>query len=200
MTMIMLDPPELTAAGAVLRNLSIEVADIGTQLASCINCAMDARLEPMLDQLVATADAVMDDVAAQLYNESVDVSQRAFLAQRDVLTAATVTGAIAATSPVAGSFVGGHTTPAFTITGGVSPGPMIIGGTTSRGFGGGTGAGSFVGGGTAGSMAAFNIANDAHNRAINVILEPSRSSLQNKLGRSMSPTEYVNRGYRGLNE
>ena len=76
MAMIRIDPDEMTATASVLRSLAVETAEIGRALPACCSCAMPSETESLVNQLVARADMVLDEVAARLGAEAAALTQR----------------------------------------------------------------------------------------------------------------------------
>ena len=85
---ITIDPKELIDTAVLLATSAVELADIGFTLRACTGCEMPATVRTSIDAVVATADRVLDDMAAALRSEAADLAQRAVVAANDMLTAA----------------------------------------------------------------------------------------------------------------
>jgi len=152
MTMILIDPSELTVASETLRSCAAETADIGSQLWACAQCAMPPELAAAINNIVSTADRVLDATAAVFQLRATDIAMRAAIAANDPVAA---TSAATAPSTLAmGNVIGG-----MNVAGGGGPfgdgGGYFTGGgfsaiaATTVGGGGpfGDGGGFFTGGG-----------------------------------------------------
>ncbi len=111
MTMIRIDPQELSAAASTIRSAAVETADIGAQLAACVSCPMPADVAPLVDQIVGTVDRILDQVAVWFNGEANDLSNRAALASSDLAAAGSMAD-----------------------SGGLYPSTMTLGGNSSPGF------------------------------------------------------------------
>ncbi len=126
--MIVIDPSELVAASDTLRSCAIESADIGTQLWSCAQCAMPGDIQGVVDQLVAAADRVLDEIGSQLSLRATDLANRAQIAANDSLVAANEAQALTGLLP--STVVNGVFGSAVTVlTPAGSPAESIFGGT-----------------------------------------------------------------------
>ncbi len=85
---ITIDPMELLNTAVLLGTSAVELADVGSTLRSCTSCAMPPELRTSIDDVVATADRVLDEMAGQLRSQAGDLARRAVLAANDMLTAA----------------------------------------------------------------------------------------------------------------
>ena len=85
---ITIDPVELMDTAVLLGTSAVELADIGSTLRTCTGCAMPPEVRTSVDNLVAVADRLFDDMALQLRAEATNVAQRAIIAANDMLTAA----------------------------------------------------------------------------------------------------------------
>lgn len=121
MTKFLVDANELVATAQVLDSCATEVADLGSGLASCARCAMPAGLQPQIDQLMAVADAALDEVAVRLYQEGIGLAERAILAARAGLS--TMQGVVLGGPSASVSVIGGNGDPGFSVAG---PGGSII--------------------------------------------------------------------------
>jgi hypothetical protein len=94
------------------------LADIGSTLRSCTNCAMPPEVRTSIDAIVATTDRILDEMATQLRTEAANLAQRAVIAANDMLTAAgypPLPGATTATTTATTATIGGNTWGAITI-------------------------------------------------------------------------------------
>lgn len=133
---ITIDPNEMGAASKVLQQCSVEVADICSQLASCVDCPMPPAVSGDVNSLIAAADVVLDRVGAALTNQAIGLVARGIIAALDSLAAAS-----GATSLSGVGVIGGNSGPGYTITsaGGKSAqsllgGVGVIGGNSGPGF------------------------------------------------------------------
>jgi hypothetical protein len=124
MTMIMVDPAELTATAETLRSCAIESADIGSQLWACAQCAMPPAINATVNDLVAAADRALDASAAHLRARASDLTNRAAIAANDPITASSVATAPTTTTTSIGDILTG-----MNIVGGGSGSNFTIGGT-----------------------------------------------------------------------
>jgi hypothetical protein len=122
------------AASTVLQQCAIELADIGSQLAACVDCPMPPAVSGDVNALIAAVDVVLDRVGAHLINEAIGLVGRGIIAALDSLAAAsgvTLSGV---------GVIGGNSGPGLTITSGdgtassLLPGVAVIGGNTGPGF------------------------------------------------------------------
>jgi hypothetical protein len=88
MTLISIDPSELTAVAGTVRSSAVEVADIGAALSSCVACAMPPDIESLVTQIVAVMDRILDEMARRLNVAAEDLLVRAGLASHASLTTA----------------------------------------------------------------------------------------------------------------
>ena len=124
---ITIDPVELMDTAVLLGTSAVELADIGSTLRTCTGCAMPPEVRTSVDNLVAVADRLFDDMALQLRAEATNVAQRAIIAANDMLTAAgypPLPGTT--TTPTPGAAVNGMGT--TSISPGISFNAGLIGG------------------------------------------------------------------------
>jgi hypothetical protein len=119
---ITVDPDELSAASETLRACAVEAADIGSQLRSCVGCAMPPEIRATVDQIVATVDRLLDNSGSHFSLWATDLAGRAQIALTDSLTAGSMAGG-PATALTAGAgaaigmgVIGGNSFGDFTIT------------------------------------------------------------------------------------
>lgn len=91
MTRIIVDPEELTAASKMLASSAVELADIGAQLQSSPVASMPPQVAADVGALMATLDALLDQIGANYHNTAVDLARRSVVASLDSLAAATGT-------------------------------------------------------------------------------------------------------------
>jgi hypothetical protein len=138
MTTILVDPQELTTVAATLRNVAAETAEVGRGLSHCTQCAMPPEVESLVNQIVSTSDAILDELARRMAASANDLLSRAGIATNDSLTAAS-----AASGPglYPSSATIGGTGPGWTMEGtdisALISGAGIVGGSGSIGVVGG---------------------------------------------------------------
>jgi hypothetical protein len=142
-TRIILDPSELTSVAATLRSVAVETAQVGSELAHCVACSMPADVEPIVQQIVATTDAILDEMARRMQTSANDLLVRAGVATNDSMTAASTASFSSGVSmPTGGAFAasgsGGF--------GGMTLGGMVLGGASSM-----PGVAALTGGGSGGN-------------------------------------------------
>ncbi|HEY4609987.1 MAG TPA: hypothetical protein VIH06_12300 [Ilumatobacteraceae bacterium] len=106
---ILVDPDELGSAAEVLRQCSVEVADIGSQLSGCADCPMPPAVAADVSALMSAVDVLLDRVGEGFVNDAIGLVGRAIVAALDSLAAAS-----SATLPSVG-VIGGNTVPGYTI-------------------------------------------------------------------------------------
>ncbi len=213
MAMIRIDPDEMTATASVLRSLAVETAEIGRALPACCSCAMPSETESLVNQLVARADMVLDEVAARLGAEAAALTQRGAQAGSNSLVAAgTASGAgLAGLYPTSATIGGGGL--GFEIVGGGAPaptsgtigggGPPLLGSAT---IGGGWGtpelnrlgqqehewlqAGLPPTQGMLNALAIRNWQSATNDALVKTWLTPSRNEVENNMHRPITLTEY----------
>lgn len=139
---ITVEPQELMNVAALLATSAVELADIGATLRSCTGCEMPAGVRSSVDNIVATADRVFDDMAVTLRGEAADLVRRAIVAAIDMDLASGLTvnqiraqvglPPIAVAAPVSWRNWG-----TIASAGSLLSGPGIIGGSTAAAGGGG---------------------------------------------------------------
>lgn len=122
MSMIRIDPQELEAAASTMRGAAVELADIGSQLASCVSCPLPPDVEPIVTQYIGVMDRILDVISGWFSSEANDLTNRAAIASTDLVSA----GSVATAGAAVGSMVGGTV---FS-----SASSMTIGGNSSQGF------------------------------------------------------------------
>jgi hypothetical protein len=142
---ITVNPDELSAASETLRACAVEAADIGSQLWSCVGCAMPPDIRGTVDQIVATVDRLLDNAGSHFNLWATDLAGRAQIALTDSLTAGSMAGG-PATALTAGAgaaigmgVIGGNSFGDFTITSSagvnsVLSGAGVIGGNSFGDF------------------------------------------------------------------
>ena len=132
---IIVDPNEMGAASTVLQQCAIELADVGSQLAACVDCPMPPAVSSDVNSLIAAVDVVLDRVSATLINEAIGLVGRGIIAALDSLAAAS--GVTLSSVGV----IGGNSGPGYTITSAdgtpassLLPGVSVIGGNSGPGF------------------------------------------------------------------
>jgi hypothetical protein len=88
---ITIDPQELMNVAALLATSAVELADIGSTLRGCTGCEMPASLRSSVDNVVAMADRLFDDMAVGLRGEAAELVRRAIVAAIDMDLAAGLT-------------------------------------------------------------------------------------------------------------
>ena len=104
MTMIVVDPNELATVAATLRTVASAVAEVGTQLSCGAQCAMPPQVESLVNQIVATSDAVLDEVARRLAVAADGLGTRSNVAANDSLTAASAATGVGLTAASSGLY------------------------------------------------------------------------------------------------
>lgn len=132
---IYIDPNEMGPASEVLQQCALELADVGSQLASCVDCPMPPAVSADVNAIISTVDVVLDRAGEALTNEAIGLVARGILAALDSLAAAS------GVTLSALGVIGGNTGAGLTITSaGGSPaaavlaGAGVIGGNTTSGF------------------------------------------------------------------
>ena len=133
---IVVDPIEMGAVSKVLQQCAVEVADIGSQLASCVDCPMPSAVAGDVNSLIATADVVLDRVGAALTNEAIGLVSRGIIAALDSLAAASGGPSLSGVGVIGGNSGLGMTitsadgTSAQSLLGGVG----VVGGNSGLGM------------------------------------------------------------------
>ncbi len=189
MTWLRLDARELASAGLVLKNTSEALVGANARLYAArftpglgiAQAQVHERFQAVGERILAAAEVSV--------RGAIDVLQRAIAVVREQ-NAAGVVGSIGAMPALA---AGQPAVPPgyqrkVSIEGTVYYEPIAQAGPVATGGGGGRAAlphGTFM-----------DLMN-ARSRTMDLILEPSKSEVERKLGRSMSSSEYRDRGYRG---
>ena len=132
MTMIVVDPNELATVAATLRTVASAVAEVGTQLSCGAQCAMPPQVESLVNQIVATSDAVLDEVARRLAMAADGLGARSNLAANDSLTAASAATGVGLTAASSASGAGLY--PAVATIGGTDMVISYVGGGPGSGL------------------------------------------------------------------
>ncbi|MGB6057437.1 MAG: hypothetical protein WBF71_04165 [Microthrixaceae bacterium] len=88
MTNIRIDPNELVTAASTLRSTAAELAEVGSQLTSCVQCPMPPSTQAEVATFVSTLDAIYDRIAVILNSWANDLGARAAVAANDMATGA----------------------------------------------------------------------------------------------------------------
>ncbi|MGB3410744.1 MAG: hypothetical protein WBA45_06060 [Microthrixaceae bacterium] len=90
MTTIRIDPNELVTAASALRSTAAELAEVGSQLTSCVQCPMPPSTQAEVATFVSTLDAIYDRIAVILNSWANDLGNRAAVAANDMATGASI--------------------------------------------------------------------------------------------------------------
>jgi len=228
MTCVRLEPVEMTSSASVLHGAARELIDIGAEVQrQCCGCSTPSTAEGQILAVAAAVEAALVATAGDLRAEATDLAIRADVAANDSLAAAAMAPLTVGFIGGGDSLLTGSSTLGV-IGGGYSPLASnsmtgVIGGSANLGMtiivsgtdlGATLAGGSFVGGRNTRGMeldaiaaqfgpGAFlppTFAQDAATYRTDIFNNPSRGELINGTGTYMSPTEYLARGHRGLNQ
>lgn len=84
MTMIRIDPNELTNAASTLRSIGADFAQAGSQLSGCVNCPMPPVTQSQVTEFASVLNRIYDRLAFIMNSWATDLDNRAVISANDV--------------------------------------------------------------------------------------------------------------------